>query len=128
MSGNEPAGRATRWLTVAHEDTASAAGSGDVPVLATPTVLAIAESLCIEAAAGEVAAGETTVGSYAEIEHTRPSPVGARVEVEAALVARRDRQLEFTVAFRQDGGEVAWVSHRRTVVDRERFLDQLRRS
>lgn len=97
-------------------------------MLATPTVLTIAEALCIEAAAGEVSGGETTVGAYAEIEHTRPSPAGAQVEVEASLVARRDRQLEFTVVFRQEGEDVAHVRHRRTIIDRGRFLDQLRSS
>lgn len=127
MSSRGSAGRATRRFTVSYGHTAIAAGSGDVPVLATPTVLAIAEALCIEAAAGEVTGGETTVGAYAEIEHTRPSPAGAQVDAEAALVARRDQQLEFTVDFRQDGEEVAHVRHRRTIVERERFLDQLRR-
>ncbi len=128
MSGQGAVGRASRRFTVAHEDTATAVGSGDVPVLATPAVLRIAEALCIEAAAGKVAASETSVGVYAEIEHTRPSPTGARVEVEASLVERRDHELEFTVDFRQDGEEVARVRHRRSIVERERFLAELRGS
>lgn len=128
MSEQTAGGRASHRFTVAHDDTASAIGSGDVPVLATPTLLRIAEALCIEAAAGEVAAGETTLGVFAEVEHTRPSPTGARVEVEASLVSRRDRELEFTVVFRQDGEEVAHVRHRRSVTERERFLAALRHS
>ncbi len=128
MSDQTPGGSASRRFTVAHEDTATAIGSGDVPVLATPTVLRIAEALCIEAAAGKVGTGETTLGVYAEIEHTRPSPAGARVEAEATLVSRRERELEFTIVFRQDGEEVAHVKHQRRITERERFLAALRGS
>jgi len=71
--------------TVTDADTAVAAGSGDVPVLATPRVLALAERASVEAVAGALDAGATTVGARVELEHLRATPVGATVTVEAVL-------------------------------------------
>jgi fluoroacetyl-CoA thioesterase len=52
---------------VAADDTAEAVGSGDVPVLATPRLLALAEAACIAALGdGVLAATSTTVGTRVE--------------------------------------------------------------
>ena len=112
-------------LTVEDADTAIAMGSGDVPVLATPRVLALAEAACVEAIVGELPENETSVGSFAEIEHDRPSPVGSTVHVEATLIGHHGRRLEFNVIFRMGDEVVARVRHRRVIVDRERFLSKL---
>jgi predicted thioesterase len=93
-----------------------------VPVLATPRVLALAERASVEAVAGALEAGATTVGVRVELEHLRATPVGVAVTVEAVLERVDGRRLEFAV--RVTGGErlVArgWVI--RVVVDRAAFL------
>ena len=66
-------------------DTAAAVGSGEVAVLATPRVLALAERATVAAVAGALEAGATTVGTRVELHHMAPSPVGAELEVEAVL-------------------------------------------
>ena len=48
-------------LTVTDADTAQSVGSGDVPVLATPRVLALAEAATVAATARQLPAGVTTV-------------------------------------------------------------------
>lgn len=122
MGELDPGLSAHRSVEVTDEDTATAVGSGDVPVLATPRVLALAEAACVEALDGEIPEGRTSVGTYATIEHDVPSPIGATVEVEATLIGHHGRRLEFNVTFRQDGDIVAKVNHRRVLVDRERFM------
>lgn len=124
MGELDPGLSAHRSIEVGDEDTASAVGSGDVAVLATPRVLALAEGACVDALDGEIPDGKTSVGTYAEVEHERPSPVGATVEVEATLIGHHGRRLEFNVTFRQDGEIVATVNHRRVLVDRERFMER----
>ncbi|MGI9609079.1 MAG: thioesterase family protein, partial [Acidimicrobiia bacterium] len=49
-------------LTVAESDTAIALGSGDVPVLATPRIVALCEEATVAAVAGQIADGSTSVG------------------------------------------------------------------
>ena len=76
-----PGLRAGFAYTVTEADTAVAAGSGDVPVLATPRVLALAERATVQAVAGALGPEATTVGARVELEHLQASPVGAALRV-----------------------------------------------
>src|SRR5262245_8920965 len=87
--------RASVTHQVGDADTAVALGSGDVPVLGTPRLLALAEAACVAAVAPQLAAGHTTVGTAVSLEHRRPSPVGTSIEVEAELTSVDDRRLGF---------------------------------
>ena len=107
------------------ELTARAVGSGDLEVLATPVVLALAEEACVALVAATLEADATTVGVHAVVEHLAPSKVGTTVEVEATLVARDGRDLRFDVVVRDGETVVATIHHRRVEVDRERFLARL---
>ena len=77
--------RATVRAVVSQADTAASMGSGDVPVLATPRLLALAEAATVAAVAPHLGAGQTSVGTAARLEHRRPSPLGAELWVEAEL-------------------------------------------
>src|SRR5579859_4367559 len=87
--------RATVRHVVTEADTAIQAGSGDVPVLATPRLLALAEAACVAAIEPHLPPGMTSVGTAVALEHRRASPVGAEIEVEAELTELSDRRLVF---------------------------------
>src|SRR5260370_1135705 len=72
-------------IVVADTDTATAMGSGDVPVLATPRLLALAEAASVAAVTPSLERGTTSVGTSVAMEHKRASPIGAEVVVEAEL-------------------------------------------
>jgi fluoroacetyl-CoA thioesterase len=76
-------------LTVTDADTAQWLGSGDVPVLGTPRVLALAEAATVAATARQMPGGVTTVGVRAEVEHRAPTPVGRLVTALATLAKVR---------------------------------------
>jgi fluoroacetyl-CoA thioesterase len=117
-----PGLRAAFDHTVADQDTAVALGSGDVPVLATPRVLALAERAAVAAVAGAIGPGATTVGVRVELEHLAASVVGATVRVSAELERVDGRVLEFAVELR-DGARLAARGHvTRVLVDRDAFL------
>jgi len=101
--------------------TASAVGSGDVPVLATPAVLALVERASVEAVREHLPPGVTTVGSSADLTHHAPSPVGATVRAHAVLDQVEGRRLRFRFTVSDDAGEVATGTHVRVLVDRDRF-------
>jgi predicted thioesterase len=125
MGRCDPGLKLARTLTVAEEHTAAAIGSGDVPVLGTPAVLALAEGACVDAIAEELPVGETSVGTWAEVEHLQATPIGDTVCAHATLIGHHGRRLEFRVTIERDGEPVARVSHRRVLVDRVRFLSKL---
>jgi len=113
-------------FTVGAEDTAAALGSGDLPVLATPRLLAWLEAATLVAAADLAGPGGTTVGSRVELEHLAASPVGASVTVHADVAHQDGRLVRFTVAAQDgDGRLLASGTLTRVVVDRDRFLARL---
>jgi predicted thioesterase len=130
MSGLEAGLRATISAEVTEADTAQALGSGEVPVLGTPRLLALAEAACVAAVAPNLAAGQTTVGVAVSLEHQRASPVGATLDVEAELTAIEGRKLSFNfIAYGPGDGDESVVGAgtlERMVVDTERFLARLR--
>jgi fluoroacetyl-CoA thioesterase len=117
----EAGARAEATLTVTQSDTALALRSGDVQVLATPRVLALAEEAAVAAVRTGLGPGETTVGAEVELEHLRPTRVGATVVAEARLEAVEGRRLRFSFRVTEDGAEVARGRHLRVVVARDAF-------
>jgi fluoroacetyl-CoA thioesterase len=109
-------------LTVTDADTAQALGSGDVPVLGTPRVLALAETATVATTARQLPAGLTTVGTRAQIEHRAPTPVGRHVTAQATLAKVDGRRLFFDVEIRDGETVVAEVHVERTLVDRQQFI------
>ena len=116
-----PGRRASVNLHVTADDTAVALGSGDVDVLGTPRVLAIAEQASLDALGDCLGPDLTTVGSWVEIEHTAPSRVGEDVRADAVLLGVHGRRLEFSVTITSGEMEVAHIRHRRTIVERAKF-------
>ena len=124
MGKCDPGLKKTRTLEVAEKHTAVALGSGDVAVLGTPALLALAEGACVDAIAHDLPQGQTSVGTFAEIEHLKASPVGTCVTAQATLMGHHGRRLEFSVQVEQDGDVVAKVRHRRILVDRATFAEK----
>ena len=118
----QPGLEATIEETVTDAMTAESIGSGDVPVLGTPAVLALAERAACAAIGEELADGDTSVGSTVELEHLAPTPVGGRVTARARLTAADGRKLSFEFTVFDGGGEVARGTHHRVVVNREKFV------
>ena len=118
----DPGLEAAFRYTVTTADTATAAGSGEVPVLATPRVLALAERATVAAVSGALAAGTTTVGTRVELDHLAPSPVGADLAVTAVLERVAGRRLEFAVRLHHGDRLVAAGRIIRVVVDTAAFL------
>jgi predicted thioesterase len=113
-------------LVVADDDTAIAARSGDVPVLATPRLLALCEEAACAAIADRLGPDETTVGLRIELTHIAPTRVGSRVQADATLDRTEGRRLVFTVSVSDACGLVAAGKLTRAVVDRASFLDKAR--
>ena len=111
-------------LTVSTDDTALAAHSGDVPVLATPRIIALCEEAAVKVLDGRLDAGETTVGMQVQLDHLAPTAVGHRVAAEATIERVTGRRITFTVSVNDERGLIAVGRVTRVIVDIERFLDK----
>lgn len=117
-----PGATGTAELVVAERDTARALGSGDLDVLGSPRVAALAEEAAVAALAGALAPEATTVGSKLVLEHLAPTAVGAKVRATARLTEVERRRLSFEIEVVGDGLLLARLTHDRVVVERARFL------
>jgi fluoroacetyl-CoA thioesterase len=117
---------ATVDLIVSDDDTAIALRSGEVPVLATPRILALVEEASVRALEGHLEQGSSTVGMRVQLEHISPTPIGANVRAEANLEKVEGRRLLFHVAARDERGLVAAGKVTRVMVDVERFMEKTR--
>jgi predicted thioesterase len=113
-------------LTVGPEDTAEHFRSGDVPVLATPRLIALCEEATCRATDGHLSPGQSSVATRVQFDHLAAVAVDSVVMAEATLVKVEGRRLIFTVsALRRRGdagGLVGAGRMTRVVLDRATFL------
>ena len=120
----QPGLAASIALAVRDADTAQALRSGEVPVLATPRLIALCEEASLAAIAGQVPEGHTTVGMRVQLDHLAPTAVGHTVKAEARLDKIEGRRLTFSVSASDDRGLIAAGKVTRVVVDIDKFLDK----
>lgn len=111
-------------LAVTDDDTAIALGSGEVPVLATPRVIALVEEAAMKALEARMDPGTTSVGMRVQLDHLAPTAVGHKVRAEATLREVEGRRLVFAVSVRDERGLVAAGKVTRVIVDIDRFMDK----
>jgi len=114
---------ATRELVVSEADTAVAVGSGSLPVLGTPVLLAWCEAATC--AALDLPEGQTSVGTRVSLEHLAASPVGAPVSITASVAYVDGRLVRFTVEARMGDKLVGTGEITRVIVDPERFMSRV---
>jgi len=115
----------TSQLTVNEAVTAIAMGSGDMPVLATPAMMALMENAAMLAVAGHLPEGCTTVGGHITSSHLKPSRLGDMVTATATVTRVDGKKIEFTVKAHCGDTLLGEGTHLRFVVDREMFLSRL---
>ena len=111
-------------LVVTDDDTALALRTGDVPVLATPRVVTLAEEASMLAIDGRLADANTSVGYRVQLDHLAPTPVGGTVRAEATLESIEGRRLTFRVSVSDHHGLVAAGRITRVIVERTRFMEK----
>ena len=113
-------------LTVGGQDTAEQFRSGDVPVLATPRLIALCEEATCRATDGHLTNAQASVATRVQFDHLAPVAVGGVVLAEATLVKVEGRRLTFTVSAARlegDGGGLVGAGRvTRVVLDRATFL------
>ena len=118
---------ATLGFRVTDDDTAEALGSGDLPVLGTPRLVAWCEAATCAAVGATMRQERTSVGTRVDLEHLAASPVGAALEVTATVRYVDGRLLRFEVValHAAEGRLVGRGEITRVVVDRDRFVARL---
>ena len=115
----------TSELIVGDAVTAIQMGSGDMPVLATPAMMALMENAAMLAVADALPEGCTTVGGHIESSHLRPSRIGDKVAATAEVTKVEGKKIEFKVAAYSGETLLGEGTHLRFIIDKERFMSKL---
>lgn len=119
--------KARMETVVTEENTALAAGSGMLPVFATPWMCALMEKAAWSAIAPALNEGESTVGTKLNISHVSATPVGMKVWAESEVTAVDGKRIELHVAAYDEKGLIGEGSHERFIVTNDRFLSKAAR-
>lgn len=109
---------------VEKSDTALEVGSGALLVYATPCMVALMEGAACEAIESVLPEGQTTVGTELNIQHLSATPVGLEVRAEAEVTAVEGKVITFSVTAYDEAGEIGKGTHKRVIINSQRFLDK----
>jgi len=115
-------GRAETIVT--DSNTASAVGSGLVPVFATPYMIAIMENAAVNALLSCLSDTEGSVGTHLDVSHDAATPIGMKVWAEAEVTAVEGKKITFSVIAFDEAGPIGNAVHKRALVNAQRFLDK----
>ena len=111
--------------TVEEHHLAAHVGSGDLRVLATPSMIALMEEAAMRCVAPHIEETQTTVGGHIAASHLKPTAHGRTITATATLTAVEGRKLQFTVSASDEQGLIGEGEHTRFIVDREKFMARL---
>ena len=112
---------------VENEHTAKAVGSGSLLVLASPVLATLFEKAACNAIEHAMVDGTTTVGSFLELKHLAPTPVGMSVRVVAELMDVNGRFLAFDLTAYDDEEQIGAGVHHRILVDGMKFAEKAKK-
>jgi predicted thioesterase len=115
----------TSKTTVTTEKTAEVMGSGNLPVLATPALVALMENAAMLSVDKTITETQSTVGVHMDIKHLAPSPIDALVEAKAELTAIEGRKLSFTISAYEGDKKIGIATHTRYIIEVEPFLKKM---
>ncbi len=107
---------ATRDFTVDRDRTISFMGEA-ARVYATPMLVRDIEMTCRELLLAHLDAGEDSVGTRVELDHTAPTLLGQKVRIEAKVAEVKGRAVTFEVSAHDGVDPICRGKHNRFVVD-----------
>ncbi|BAL62118.1 hypothetical protein QQG09_01635 [Melissococcus plutonius] len=110
---------------VNEKDTAKEMGSGDLEVLATPKVVAMVENTAKDYLNNKLSEYETSVGIAIELNHLKPSMVGAVIQVKLLEISQNKNKTYFQFEVYENQCLIAKGTHTRATVITQDFLTNL---
>ena len=114
--------KGTGSVLVEQGNTAFAMGSGQLPVFATPAMIALMEKTASESIQNYLEDGYGSVGTKLEVKHSSATPLGMEVHCESELLTIDGRRLVYSVKAFDKAGLIGEGMHERFLIKNESFL------
>ena len=108
-------------LVVAEAHTAAGIGSGRIRVLGTPVMINLMEAAALDAVERLLPQGHQSLGIELAVSHVAATPVGMAVRATAEVTGVEGNRIEFSIEAHDELDLIGKGTHRRIVVDVERF-------
>lgn len=109
---------------VIETNTAIHYGSGNLPVYATPAMVALMEGTAAASIENELPEGLSTVGISLTIQHLAATPLGMKVRATSELIEISGKKLIFHVTAFDEKEKIGEGTHERFIVSADRFLQK----
>lgn len=119
--------RGSAQIRVGEEQTAPRVGSGRVRVLATPVMINMMEAAALDAIESLLPEGHQSLGTHLDVGHYAATPVGMTLRATAEVTKIDGRNVEFRVEAFDDRERIGDGTHKRVVVNVERFDKRVQR-
>lgn len=123
----EPGASFSSHTKVDTSNVASAVGSGNLEVFATPMMVALMENAAMNCVAPFLPEATTTVGGHISTSHIAASPIGAAITATATLTHIENKKLTFSVVAKDGEKIIGEGTHVRFIVEIERFLNKFKK-
>lgn len=113
--------------SVQPSETAIVMGSGGLEVFSTPSLVAFMEKTAFLSVENLLEDGDTTVGISIDTKHLKASLVGDNLNSVATLVEVDGKKLSFEIVVTHNGVIIGSCTHDRFIIDKEKFMNKLRK-
>jgi len=111
--------RVEEWMT------AEKAGNKGVDVLSTPMLLQFIEDAAIQCIRPTMNDGEVSLGTFVDLAHIAPTPVGLIIRIEVEVIKTEGRRVEFAFSAFDEREKIAEGTHERYITERPKFLERI---
>jgi Predicted thioesterase len=112
--------------TVLYTNIASALGSGNLSVYATPAMIALMEKAACNLLSPYLENDSSSVGISMNITHDSATLPGKIITATAELISIEGRKLTFKVSAQDEYGIIGKGIHERFIVNKEKFMAKLK--
>lgn len=115
----------TKSFLVNQQHTAKVVGSGNLPVLSTPSLITFMENTAFDYCQLYISDVQTTVGIHIDVKHLAPTKIGQMIDIIVTKVQQEERLFYFTIEAFEGTKLIGKGTHTRAIVTIETFMAKL---
>lgn len=108
------------------DNVATAVGSGNVEVFATPAMIALMEKTANNSVCKHLPEDCVSVGVEINTKHIKATGLGKTITCKSELIKIDGKKLFFTIVAHDHEGLIGEATHTRVIVNKEKFLSNLK--
>ena len=121
----QPGMTSKKTFPVEEQHSALQAGSGGVPVLATPWMIAFLENAAFNLLESNLPEGTSSVGVLVEVRHLAPTPIGIEVRVQVEITEVEGMRVSCDLHAWDEHEHIGTGQHQRVIIDKDSFLKRV---